>query len=106
MGRSAPAPLLLSVNLFGRLELRLRDLELLAAVLDGAEETRLIPLVAGRAGLFHLDQQRVAIAIKSNVAHDLRVTAALAFHPEFLPRPAPKMGLARRNGRFQRSPVH
>ena len=34
--------------------------------------------------LLDLDQQRVAIAIKRDVFHDLCVTAFLALHPELL----------------------
>ena len=40
------------------------------------------------------EQQRVAIAVKRNVADQLRVAARLALHPEFLAGATPKMCLA------------
>ena len=62
--------------------------------------------MAGRADLFHLDQQRVAIAIKRHIFDRLRVPARFAFHPKFLARAAPEMRLARRDGLLQRRAVH
>lgn len=78
-------PLFLAVNVFGTYQLRLRDLDLFSAALTEREKAPLIPFMAGSALLFDFDQQRVAIAIKSEVLHRLRVAARLAFHPEFLP---------------------
>src|ERR1022692_381444 len=91
----------LSVDLFRRFELGFGDLKVRALVLNRAEETGLITFVAGRADLFHFNQQRVAVAIKRDVFHGLRMAAALALHPEFLTRPAPKMRLASINGFFE-----
>ena len=63
-------------------------------------------IVAGRADLLDLDQQRVAVAIKRDVFHGLRVAAGLALHPELLARAAPEMGLAGGEGGLERGAVH
>src|SRR6202012_4907752 len=78
----------------------------LALALDRPEEARLVTLVTRRAVLLHLDQQAVAVAIERDVLYRLRVAAFLALHPELLPRPAPEMRLARRDGALQRGAVH
>jgi len=58
------------------------------------------------ADLLNLDQERVSIAIKSDVFDRLRVPARFALHPVLLSRPAPEMGFARSNRFFQRGAVH
>jgi len=62
--------------------------------------------VASRADLLDLDQQRIAVAIKSDVFHGLGMSAGLAFHPELLARTAPEMSLAGLQGFLQRGLVH
>src|ERR1039458_9510712 len=62
--------------------------------------------VASRADLLHLDQERVAVAVKCDVLDGLSVGAGFALHPELLARPAPEMGLAGLNGRFERGAGH
>ena len=62
--------------------------------------------MARRADLFHLNEQRVAIAVKSNVFDLLHMTAGFALHPEFLARAAPEMRFACGDGLFQRGAVH
>ena len=62
--------------------------------------------MARRAGLFDLNQQRVAVAIERDVPHLLHVAAAFALHPEFLPRPAPEMRPPGFDGFFERRAVH
>ncbi len=62
--------------------------------------------MARRADLLDLNQKRVAVAIKRNRFHGLRVAALLAFPPEFLARAAPEMRLARRDGFLQRPAIH
>src|SRR5213594_1939367 len=94
---------LLSINLFRRFELGFGDPEVRPAVLDRAEETRLVTLVTRRADLLDLNQQRVAVAIERDVLDLLRVAAAFALHPEPLTGATPEMGLARRQRRFERS---
>src|ERR1043165_2874898 len=91
----------LLIHLLRRLQQRLGDLERLALALDRAEKARLITLVARRAVLLHLDEQAVAIAVERDVLDGLRVAAFLALHPEFLPRTAPEMRLARGDGALQ-----
>ena len=76
--------LLLPVNLFRREQLAFCGLESFAFVFYGTEETGFVALVTCGAVLLDLDQQRVAIAIKRDVFHDLCVTAFLALHPELL----------------------
>ena len=75
---------LLAVKLCGRLELRLGGLKGLTLAFDRAEETRFIAFVAGRAGLLHLDEQTVAVAVEGDILDGLRIAAFLALHPEFL----------------------
>ena len=62
--------------------------------------------MACRPDLLNLDEQRITIAIKSNVFDRLGMPAGFAFHPELLARPAPKMCSAGGYRFFQRSPVH
>ena len=62
--------------------------------------------MARRAGLFHLDQQRVAVAIEGEVLDHLDMAAGFALHPEFLARAAPEMRPAGGDGGFERGAVH
>ena len=62
--------------------------------------------MTGGADLFDLNQKRVTIAIKSDLLHVLSMSAGLAFHPKFLARAAPEMGLAGFDGLFQGSAIH
>ena len=75
---------LLLINLFRLLQLRFSNFKSFALAFDGAEETGLVTLVARRADLLDLNEQHVAVAIKSDVFDRLGVTAFFAFHPEFL----------------------
>ncbi len=60
-----------------------------------AEETALVPLVAGvAADLFDFEQDRVAIAVDIDRADKLDVAALLALAPELLPAAAVIDGLA------------
>ena len=77
-----------------------------ALVFHRAKETGFVSFMTGRADLFDLDQQRIAIAIEGDVFDRLGVAAGFAFPPEFLARAAPEMGLAGREGLFQRRAVH
>src|ERR1044072_9331324 len=70
--------LLLPVNLFWRFELRFSRSEACAVAFDRAEKARLVAFVTGRADLFDLNQQRIAVAIERHVLHLLRGHAPLA----------------------------
>ena len=96
----------LFIHLLRREDLLLGGLERLALAFDGAEETGIVTLVTGRAFLFDLDEQHVAVAIERNVTHGLGVAAFLALHPVFLARTAPEMRLAGGDGAFERGAVH
>jgi hypothetical protein len=96
----------LPVKLFRRLELGLSGLEIFSVTFDRAEETGLVTFVARGAGLLHLNQKTVAVAVKGDVLDGLRVAAFFAFHPKFLPRAAPEMRLAGGDGAFEGSAVH
>src|SRR4051812_34195741 len=95
-----------SIDVSRRFELGFGDLESSAVAFDRAEETGLITFVTGGADLVDLDQERVAVAIEGDVLDLLRVAARLALHPELLPRPAPEMGLAAREGLLQGRAIH
>ena len=74
----------LRLDLSGRFEPLLRHLARPALVFHRAKETGLVAFMTGRADLFDLNQQRVAIAVEGDVLHGLGVAAGLAFPPEFL----------------------
>src|SRR5262249_26054578 len=97
-------PSLLSVDLFGALEPRLGYGH--GAVTNRSEETRFIALVAGRPGLIHLDQERVAVAVKGHIPDHLEVPASFTFDPELLAGTTPEDSLPCFHGLFQRFPVH
>ena len=58
------------------------------------EEATNMSRVAGGDVLPNLEKQGVAVAIYKPADDGLRVSAALAFEPRFLPRPAPVMHFA------------
>ena len=89
-----------------REQLGFGGLERLAFPLDGTEETGLIRFVPGRGVLLDLGQQGIAVAIKRDVLHNLRVAAFLALHPELLARAAPEMRPARLDGFLERRSIH
>ena len=62
--------------------------------------------MTGSADLVNLDQQRVPVTIERYVFDGLSMTAGFAFHPKFLPRPAPEMRLAALDCFFERGPIH
>src|SRR5215204_4523100 len=97
--------LLAAVDVPRWLELGLGDVETVAAC-DRPEKAGFISFVTGRAGLLHLDEQGVAIAIEGDIFDSLRVTAGLAFHPKCLARAAPEMRLAGGDRFFERSTIH
>src|ERR1051325_9225673 len=78
-------PSLLSVDFVGRNEARFGNLLRPAVPSRRTEKARAIAFMAGRPHLLHLDEQRVAIAIKRDVHNRLGVPAAFAFHPKLLP---------------------
>src|SRR5215213_575932 len=81
--------LLFPVNFFRLLQLRLGRFEIGALFRGRTEKARFIAFVTSGADLFHLNQERVAIAIERHIFDRLRMAARLAFHPELLPRTAP-----------------
>jgi hypothetical protein len=101
-----PHPLLLPVNLFRGFQLGLRYFNRFSVLFHGTEKAGSVTFVAGRPGLFDLDEQDIAVTIEGNVPNLLHVPAGLAFHPEFLARPAPEVRLAGGDGLFQGGAVH
>ena len=69
------------VDLFRRFDLRLGDFERLAFTFNRAEKARFVTFMARCAGLFHLNEQHVAITVESNVLDPLRVAAGFTLHP-------------------------
>src|SRR2546423_2999567 len=99
-------PSLVAVNLVWFLQSRFSDIDAGAPGSDRAKKARIVTLRTGGAGLFDLNQERVAIAIEGDVLDHLDMAAAFAFHPELLARTAPEMRFARGNSFLDRSAVH
>src|SRR4051812_14608307 len=78
-----------------------------AAVIEQVEETAAAPGVAGDAARgFHLQHERVAVAVQPDLAHALHMARALALLPQGAPRPRPVHRLARIDGALQRLAAH
>jgi hypothetical protein len=85
----------LPVNLFGGDQLRLGNFDLAIFPIHRTEKAGLISFMACRTDLLHLDEKRITVAIERNIFHRLGVTTGFAFHPKFLPGPAPEMRFTR-----------
>src|SRR5512137_45485 len=78
-----------------------------AAAVEPLEEAALAPRVAGNAaGLLDDEQQRVVVAIESDLAHLLHVPRLLALAPETPARTRPIVGLAGLDRARERLAVH
>src|SRR5690349_15893293 len=81
------------------------DLPVLAGLVL-AKEATVVPLVARRPHLRHLDQQHVGVAVDGQGADVLHVPAALALEPQPVPAAAEEVSLARLECLIQRLPIH
>src|SRR5208282_674895 len=63
------------------------------------EKAAAVPGMAGGAGLLHLVDEAVLIAVHEDLLNLLEMPALLAFLPEFFPAPAVVMGIAGRFGK-------
>ena len=70
------------VNLARLLQLGFRDGHGGSGGADRAEEAGLVTFMAGRARLFHLDEQRVAVAIDEGFDETLGMAGGFALAPE------------------------
>ena len=78
----------------------------LAIFVELAIEARQVTVVAGGAGLFYFDNERVFVAVGVNCLYFLRVPGRFAFHPVFLAASRPEVRLTRFNRVTQRGCVH
>src|SRR5690554_4411811 len=66
-----------------------------------AVETTVIPIMAGRAGLFDLDQDHIPVAVGGDALDLLDMAARFTLEPQLVAAAAEEMGLAGLDGLFQ-----
>src|SRR6478752_7576263 len=94
------------VSFVGIENLLLRDGLRSTALVQFLEEAALESGVAGAAGLLHLKEERVRVAIGKPPNDLLRMAACLALQPVLLARPAPVVHEPGAESGFERAGIH